>query len=213
MQIKSHDRFRHGNLPMKILLTERFKEALVFAFTLHKKQLRKGAATLPYFPHLMSVCALVVENGGDENQAIAGLLHDAIEDQAISYGGAGKLRKEIKKRFGERVLEIVNACTDAESIPKPPWRERKKAYIDSIAHEPEYARLVSLADKVHNARAILSDYRVFGESVWERFAGKKEGSLWYYRSLADVFSRQGPEPLAGELERIVSEIERLSGKV
>jgi (p)ppGpp synthase/HD superfamily hydrolase len=198
---------------MKILLTERFKEALVFAFELHKKQLRKGPAILPYFPHLMSVSALVVENGGDEKQAIAGLLHDAIEDQAISYGGADKLRKEIKKRFGERVLEIVNACTDAESIPKPPWRERKKAYIDSIAREPEYARLVSLADKVHNARAILSDYRVFGESVWERFAGKKEGSLWYYRSLADVFSRQGPEPLASELERIVSEIERLSGKV
>ena len=195
---------------MKILLTERFKQALVFAFDLHKKQLRKGPATLPYFLHLMSVSALVVENGGDENQAIAGLLHDAIEDQAISYGGADKLRKEIKKRFGERVLEIVNACTDAESIPKPPWRERKKAYIDSIAREPEYVRLVSLADKVHNARAILSDYRVYGESVWERFVGKKEGSLWYYRSLADVFSRQGPEPLAGELERIVSEIERLA---
>jgi (p)ppGpp synthase/HD superfamily hydrolase len=186
------------------MLGARFEAGLIYAFELHRRQKRKGGDT-PYFAHLMSVSGLVLENGGDEEQAIAALLHDAVEDQ----GGVATLA-EIRRRFGERVARIVEGCTDAYTIPKPPWRKRKEAYLLHLKDEPGFVRLVSLADKVHNARSILTDLQTHGVSVFERFTGGKDGTLWYYRSLAESFHGDPATGLARELERVVGEIEKLA---
>jgi (p)ppGpp synthase/HD superfamily hydrolase len=185
-------------------LSPRFREALDWAADLHRSQVRKGT-DIPYVSHLLAVASLVLEHGGDEDAAIAALLHDAAEDQ----GGAPMLR-EIRRRFGDEVAHMVEACTDAIESPKPPWRPRKEAYIAALPRKSDSARLVSAADKLHNARAILSDYRRHGEALWERFTGKRE-TLWYYRALANEFSARGPAGLAAELERTVRELERLAG--
>ena len=187
-------------------MTSRFEQALVFAAQLHKEQRRKGSG-VPYISHLLAVTALVIEHGGDEDEAIAALLHDAIEDQ-----GGPKAREEIRRRFGDRVTEIVDGCTDSETIPKPPWKERKRAYIARLGEASASVRLVSAADKLHNARSILNDYRGLGEEIWQRFAGRKAGTLWYYRSVLDVLSQAGTTPLIEELDRVVSQLERLAGK-
>ena len=184
----------------------RFEEALIFATRLHAGQVRKGTNT-PYIAHLLAVTSLVLEYGGDEDEAIAALLHDAVEDQ----GGQATL-DEIRRRFGDRVAEIVVGCTDAWTTPKPPWRERKEAYLAHLPQASASVRLVSAADKLHNARSILDDYRALGESLWSRFNGGKEGTLWYYRSLVEIFRAAGPFPLAEELDRVVSEIERLASE-
>ena len=185
-------------------LSTRFEEALTFATRLHAGQSRKGTA-IPYIAHLLAVASLVLEHDANEDEAIAALLHDAVEDQ----GGRVTL-EEIRHRFGDRVAEIVEGCTDAWTTPKPPWRERKEAFLAHLPGATTSVRLVSAADKLHNARTILSDYRALGESLWSRFHGGKEGTLWYYRSLAEVFRATGPAPLAEELDRVVSEIERLA---
>ena len=185
-------------------LGPRFQEALQFATTLHANQLRKGRQ-VPYVAHLLSVAALVLEDGGDEDQAIAGLLHDAVEDQ----GGQPTL-SEIRRRFGDKVAFIVEGCTDADTIPKPPWRERKERYIAHVRSAPPEVLRVSAADKLHNARAVLADFRDSGPSVWGRFNGARDGTLWYYRSLTDLFREAGVGPLAEELHRVVSELERLA---
>jgi (p)ppGpp synthase/HD superfamily hydrolase len=187
------------------VLTERFHKALVFAAELHADQRRKGDDRTPYIAHLLSVCALVLENGGDEDEAIAALLHDAIEDQ----GGAPTC-EAIRGAFGDRVAAIVIACSDTDETPKPPWRQRKEAYLAHLPEATPSARLVSAADKLHNARSILHDYRAVGEAIWGRFRGGKEGSLWYYRSLVTIYSQVGPSGLAGQLERVVAEIEALA---
>jgi (p)ppGpp synthase/HD superfamily hydrolase len=179
-------------------LGPRFDDALAFASRLHRGQVRKGSGT-PYIAHLMSVSALVLEHGGSEDQAIAGLLHDAAEDQ----GGAETL-EAIRARFGEAVARIVADCTDAWESPKPPWRARKRAYIAALPDKDPASLLVSLADKTHNARAILGDYRELGDALWDRFAGKKDGTLWYYHSLAAAFRQLHPGPLADELARTVA---------
>jgi (p)ppGpp synthase/HD superfamily hydrolase len=189
---------------MPPLLSQRFEDALVLATRLHARQKRKGT-NIPYIAHLMAVAGLVLENGADEDVAIAALLHDAIEDQ-----GGASTREDIRRRFGERVVEIVIGCTDAETTPKPPWRQRKEAYIEHIAHADPAVRLVSAADKLHNARAILADYRALGESLWKRFTGGKEGTLWYYRTLVETYRQAGPTPLTEEFDRVVAEIERLA---
>lgn len=151
-------------------LSTRFDEALIFASRLHAKQVRKGSG-IPYISHLLAVTALVLEHGGGEDEAIAALLHDAIEDQ-----GGDATRQEIRRRFGEVVVEIVNGCTDTDSTPKPPWRERKEAYIAHLPTATSSILLVSAADKLHNVRSILNDYRVVGEEIWQRFkAGKQIG--------------------------------------
>lgn len=183
------------------MLTTRFEEAVLYAAQLHKTQIRKGS-DIPYISHLLAVAAIVIEHGGGEEEAIAALLHDAIEDQ----GGAAT-REEIRRRFGNRVTEIVDGCTDAETIPKPPWRQRKEAYIAHVALADESVRLVSAADKLHNARAILADYRQLGDALWQLFTGHKDGTLWYYRSLVDAFKTHGETPLIRELERTVIELE------
>jgi (p)ppGpp synthase/HD superfamily hydrolase len=181
------------------VLTTRFDEAFRYARHLHQNQLRKGTA-IPYISHLMAVSALVVEHGGDENQAIAGLLHDAAEDQ----GGAATLA-EIRAKFGDAVADIVADCTDAWTEPKPPWRARKKAYLDVLLHKPQTSLLVSLADKTHNAEAILFDYRALGPALWDRFNGGADGTRWYYGELSSFFARTIPGGLSDRLSRAVQE--------
>jgi (p)ppGpp synthase/HD superfamily hydrolase len=167
--------------------------------------LRKGTQT-PYIAHLLAVAALVLEDGGDEDQAIAALLHDAVEDQ----GGVRTL-EEIQRRYGDQVAEIVVACTDAFEDPKPPWRGRKEAYLQHLAGESQAALRVSLADKVHNGRSIVRDLRNNGDEIWSRFKGGKEGTLWYYRSLLAVFQSVSHSRMAADLETIVREMEELAG--
>ncbi len=186
-----------------MILSARFEEALIFATRLHANQIRKGTG-VPYVAHLLAVASIALEHGANEDEAIAALLHDAVEDQ-----GGAPTREAIRQRFGDRVVDIVDGCTDAEVIPKPPWRERKEKYIAHIYGAPPAVRLVSAADKLHNARTILADYRVLGESLWGRFRGGKEGTLWYYRSLVDAFYATGPTPLVEELALVVVDIERL----
>jgi (p)ppGpp synthase/HD superfamily hydrolase len=187
-------------------LSSRFEEALTLATRLHAGQCRKGTDT-PYIAHLLGVASLVLEGGGGEDEAIAALLHDAVEDQ-----GDKVTLEEIRRRFGERVAAIVKGCTDATTLPKPPWRARKEAYIAHLREAPAPERLVAAADKLHNARAILADYCALGEAVWARFNGGKAGTLWYYRALVETFRAAGPTPLVEELERVVSEIERLASE-
>jgi GTP pyrophosphokinase len=188
-------------------LTARFEDALIYATRLHAAQTRKGTG-IPYISHLMSVAALVLEHGGDEDETIAGLLHDAVEDQ----GGQPTLR-EIRARFGERVASIVFACTDADVLPKPPWRQRKEAYLTHLQQADASVRLVSAADKLHNARAILADYRVLGDELWTRFNSSKAENLWYYRSLVEVLSTAGGNALVEELRRVVEELEGAVGRI
>jgi (p)ppGpp synthase/HD superfamily hydrolase len=186
------------------LLSSRFEDALVLAARLHARQRRKGSG-VPYVSHLLGVASLVLEDGGDEDQAIAALLHDAVEDQ----GGPPTL-EVIRARFGDTVAGIVLGCTDSDTIPKPPWRERKERYIAHLRHAPVAVRRVSAADKLHNARTIVADLRTVGDSIWSRFTADRDGTLWYYRSLVAVFKETGGGPLADALERVVAEMMRLS---
>ena len=187
-----------------------FEQALSFATKLHAEQVRKQT-DIPYISHLIGVSGIVLENGGTRDEAIAALLHDSIEDQSADYpGGPHALRKEIADKFGSHVLEIVEGCTDAETMPKPPWRARKEKYIEHLQVASNSIRLVSCADKLHNARAIVNDLRVMGDILWTRFTGGKDGTLWYYQSLTGTFIRLGPHKLAKELELTVSEMEKLA---
>jgi len=187
-----------------------FERALVFATRLHASQVRKET-DIPYISHLISVAGLVLENDGDRDQAIAALLHDSIEDSGMDYpGGVTALRERIAVDFGASVLAIVEGCTDAEVVPKPPWRQRKEQYVAHLESAPAEVLLVSCADKLHNARAIVADLRVMGPDLFERFSGKRDGTLWYYESLADVFGRRGPKHLAAELSRTVQTMRELA---
>jgi len=185
-------------------VSKRFIEALGYAARLHARQVRKRTGR-PYIGHLLSVTSIVIEYGGDEEMAIAALLHDAVEDQ----GGLPRLR-EIRRKFGERVARIVDGCTDSYGEPKPPWRSRKLAYLERVAEEQNDVRLVSAADKLSNARETLHELRVHGESVFEKFEGKKKGTLWYYRALVAAYRKAGTGPLIDELDRVVSELEPLA---
>ena len=181
------------------------QRAFRYAAEKHAGQTRKKTA-VPYLSHLMAVAALVLEAGGDEDMAIAALLHDVVED----CGGMPRLR-EVRKQFGTRVAKIVEGCTDAYVVPKPEWLERKKNYLREVKHADAETRLVSAADKLHNVRTILADYRQVGESIWKRFSGKKEGALWYYRALSDEYQRRSRNRITGELEIAVAELERAAG--
>ncbi len=174
---------------------------------LHAEQKRKGSDDIPYIAHLLSVAALVLEEGGTEDEAIAALLHDTIEDQ-----GGPIARAAIEFRFGERVTEIVDGCTDAETTPKPPWKKRKRQYIENIPHVSSEVLRVSLADKLHNARSTLRELRRIGNKVWDRFnpEASKDDQLKHYRALVDAFrDAGGPAVMVDELERVVTEIEEL----
>src|SRR5215469_443635 len=188
-----------------VKLGPRFLRAFEFAAQSHAGQTRK-ASTIPYIAHLMGVASLVLEAGGDEDLAIAALLHDVVED----CGGAPML-KEVRRRFGQRVADIVDGCTDAYVVPKPPWRERKESYIRRLKKENADTRLVSAADKLNNIRSILSDYRALGESVWSRFNGGRDGTLWYYRTLRDEFLRKDKNRVTVDLDLAVKELELMTG--
>ncbi len=179
-------------------LTSRFEQALIYALEAHRQQFRKGSQ-IPYFSHLISCAALVMESGGDEDQTIAALLHDVAEDQ-----GGNRRLDEIESLFGKRVRRIVEACSDTLESPKPPWRERKEQYIAHLSTADEDVLLVSLADKVHNLRTIYLDYQKVGDEIWDRFQGGKQGSLWYFRSLLEVFKVYYPHPMVKEFERLLN---------
>ena len=189
--------------PKRNELGKRSRRALVYATKIHAGQMRKGG-DIPYVSHLLAVSALVIEDGGSEDGAIAALLHDTVEDQ----GGAPRLRK-IRKRFGMRVARIVEGCSDTDVQPKPPWRDRKNDYIRHLKEAPPEVIRVSLADKLHNARSILGDYRLEGERPWSRFPSPDAGPLWYYRALATEFRLKTSSPMVDELEHVITELERL----
>jgi (p)ppGpp synthase/HD superfamily hydrolase len=179
---------------------DRLLDALAFAARAHDGQVRKGT-TIAYISHPMAVASLVMEDGGDEDETIAALLHDVVEDTDTTVA-------DVATRFGDRVASIVEACTDAFSKPKPPWRERKETYLERLPSHPEAWR-VSIADKLHNSRSIVVDVRRDGVGSFDRFNGGRDGTLWYYRSLADFFAQRRPGPMQHELERTVVELERL----
>jgi (p)ppGpp synthase/HD superfamily hydrolase len=187
-------------------LGARFHEALVYAAQIHAAQRRKRTAT-PYIAHLLGVTSIVLEHGGDEDEAIGALLHDAVEDQ----GGQPRL-DDIRRRFGPAVAEIVAGCTDSDTTPKPPWRPRKEAYLAHLPAASRSTQLVSAADKLYNVRSIVEDYRVCGETVWQRFSGGRDGSLWYYRAVFEAFDKLPGTPLLDQLRRAVEELERLAAR-
>ncbi len=181
----------------------RFADAVAYAARLHRDQARK-ATDVPYLSHPLAVASLVLEDGGDEDEAIAALLHDALEDQAERTSP-----EEIRRRFGATVARIVLGCSETTGGPRPPWPQRKRTSLEHLATaEPDVVR-VSLADKLHNARAVVGDYRRLGEALWDRFNADREAQLWYYRSLAAVFAGRSDSPMADELGRLVAELEDL----
>jgi (p)ppGpp synthase/HD superfamily hydrolase len=187
-----------------IRLSARFEQAFSLASRLHAGQTRKDSP-IPYIAHLLGVTALVIEDGGSEDEAIAALLHDAPEDQ----GGLETLAT-IEARFGPDVARIVAACSDTFEKPKPPWRERKQAHLARLADaEPDTCR-VMLADKLYNARTLINDLHREGEAAWDKFNGGKQGTLWYYREMHALLSAKLPGELADQLGRVIEEIERLS---
>ena len=187
------------------ILSPRFEEALVYAAQLHADQLRKGTK-VPHIAHLLGVASIVLEHGGNEDEAIAALLHDAVEDQ-----GGDATRQQIRRRFGDEVTKIVDGCTDSDVLPKPPWKSRKRVHIAHLGGASRSILLVSAADKLDNARAIVADYRSLGEALWDRFTADKEGMLWYYRSLVGVYRQAGSNTaLVDELDRVVAKVEQLA---
>ncbi|MFY9559786.1 MAG: HD domain-containing protein [Terriglobales bacterium] len=181
------------------------QRAFRYAAEKHAGQTRKQSA-VPYLSHLMAVASLVLEGGGDEDMAIAALLHDVVED----CGGMPRLR-EVRRLFGARVAKIVEGCTDSFSNPKLEWVVRKNEYLQRLKHEDHETRLVSASDKLHNVRTVVADYRQDGESIWKRFSGGREGTLWYYRALSDEFQRRKPNRITRELAIAVQELEKAVG--
>ncbi len=186
-------------------LTGQFSKALVYAELKHHNQVRKGG-DIPYLGHLLSVAGLVINDGGSEDQAIAALLHDCVEDA----GGPPTL-DEIRKNFGEDVARIVRECSDTDEKPKPPWRERKSAYVNHLAEVSQDTLLVSVADKLDNARSMLRDYHEHGPTLWERFTVKNSNDhFWYYDGLLKAYRKRGLDSwMVDELDRVVNELKRL----
>ena len=191
------------------LLDAEFLRAFEYALRKHRNQKKKGSR-IPYIEHLMGVCSVVLHYGGGQDEAIAALLHDVVEDQ-----GGKPVQAEILREFGPRVAHLVDGCTDCDTTPKPPWRERKANYIRHLPSADAGVRLVSAADKLHKSRAILADYRKVGEQVWNRFQGGREGTLWYYDELVKAFRSAPPDPrvdpLVNELDRVVRALHREAG--
>jgi len=186
---------------LKNPLSARFDRALQLAHDLHRRQPRKKS-DVPYIAHLLAVTAIVLESDGDEDTAIAALLHDAVEDQ----GGQPTLDR-ICREFGERVARIVHECSDADGEPKPPWRFRKQHYLQALPHKSKEALLVSFGDKIHNCRSIVRDLRRYGAPVWNRFEGGRDGTLWYYRELLEKLPR---EPYASLYDEFAATVHALN---
>ena len=180
------------------MLTDRYKSALDYALRVHAQHTRKGG-TIPYFSHLIGVSSLVLEYGGDEDQAIAGLLHDVIEDFGVKH------RPIIQSKFGDAVLKIVMDCTDSTGSEKSEWKSRKQAYLASLDDKADCSLLVSCCDKLHNARSIDRDFTNLGEELWERFSPNKSDIAWYYRALTDKFLHR-KIPAAKELKSVVDSV-------
>lgn len=198
------------------VLSERFGEALSMAVGLHRRQRRKGGS-IPYAAHLLAVASIVLEHGGTEDEAIAALLHDAVEDQA--QGKPEELKAEIERRFGKPVLDIVLGCTDTEEYEyaddpeekKDTWEQRKRQYIEHLADASESVLLVSLADKSHNARSIVRDHKAIGDKLWPRFNSDKEKILWYYEGLVEAFRSRANVMLFEEFEATVKQLRAAVG--
>lgn len=193
--------------------SERFSSAILFACNLHRDQVRKTSG-VPYIGHLLGVASLVIEHGGDENEAIAAVLHDAVEDQ-----GGKDTRRKIMEMFGDAVVSIIDGCTDTDETPKPPWKERKQKYIAHLASATESQILVCAADKLYNLRMTLDDFRFVGDNAFVAFKGGKEGTLWYYRAVYEALRRRYGETMSrtrnigrllDELERVLLATERLA---
>ena len=187
-----------------MLLSPRFTSALVYATELHQEQQRKVSG-VPYVAHLLRVAGIVLEYGGNEDEAIAALLHDAVEDQ-----GGMPVLDEIRRRFGDTVASTVLGCSDAHARPKPPWRDRKQAHVDHVRAASPSIRLVVAADKLDNARSLLREYRIRGESLWNFFHGGRDGTLWYYDAMLAMLKDVDLTPLVEELERTLAEIRRIA---
>jgi len=187
-------------------LSSRFKTALSLAAGLHAQQRRKVFGE-PYVAHLLEVTARALEYGADEDEAIAALLHDAIEDQ-----GGAQTREEIRGRFGDRVVEIVDGCTDTDMHPKPPWRQRKEAHVAHVRTASPSVRLIVACDKIINGWSLVRAHRRVGESVWSHFQGGRDGTLWYYRAMADALQSHGISPWVEELRQVVDCLERLAAE-
>jgi (p)ppGpp synthase/HD superfamily hydrolase len=185
-----------------VVFSSRLVEAFEFALHLHRSQRRKGSES-PYFIHLMAVAAIVGEYGGDEQQVIAALLHDAVEDQ-----GGQETLAEIHRRFGEDVAEYVAACSDADTDPKPPWLERKRQFLKTIATAPSKVKLIVAADKLHNVRSIVNDLHQVGNDVWLRFRGGRQDTLWYYGEVVRALTSGWSHPILRELAEAVDKLQR-----
>ncbi|MEO7858966.1 MAG: HD domain-containing protein, partial [Nitrospirales bacterium] len=196
-----HDQSRGGRR-MTPILTGRFEEALIFVAHLHAAQCRKGTKT-PYLAHLMAVASLVITHGGDEDEAIASLLHDAVEDR-----GGPPTFEMIRARFGERVAAIVDGCTDTDVVPKPPWQERKERYLKRLASASRSVKLVAAADKLDNVRSIVADHRIHGPDLWKRFNAGPDDQKWFYRSCMTAL-HGSPASIYTELEAAVRQLEQL----
>jgi len=187
-----------------MLLSPRFNSALIYAAELHQEQERKVSGS-PYLGHLLRVAGIVLEYGGNEDEAIGALLHDAVEDQ-----GGMPVLEEIRRRFGEAVAETVLGCSDAQARPKPPWQQRKQAHVDHVRSASPAVRMVVAADKLDNARSLLREYRIRGESLWNFFHGGRSGTLWYYDAMLAALKDAGVSPLVEELERTLAEIRTIA---
>src|SRR5215213_6754497 len=176
-----------------------FENALKYASRLHADQPRKGSHA-PYISHLLAVAAIVLEHGGTEKEAIAALLHDAVEDQ-----GGQKTLSKIRRRYGKRVARIVAACSDTDELPKPPWRERKEAFVERLRTEPYSVRLVVAADKLHNVRDVLRNFRIHGDDLWLQFKGGRDGMIWYYRAVVGALS-EAATPEEQQLNALIEDL-------
>lgn len=185
----------------------KFERGLVCAHRWHQQQRRKGDPPTPYIAHLLGVASNVIEAGGTEEEAVAALLHDAVEDQ----GGQQRLQ-QIQELFGDEVARLVAACSDRIEAPAPPWRERKETYIQKLSKAGLSVRRIAVADKLYNARSIIRDYRRVGPEVWERFRAGSGEVRWYYRALGEALEVAPPDPLESwvqEFRQVIEQMQKL----
>jgi (p)ppGpp synthase/HD superfamily hydrolase len=187
-----------------VVLSEHFDRALQYISVVHAGQSRKRS-DVPLLAHLLGVASIVMDYGATEDETIAALLHDSTEQA----GGVGRL-EDIRRRFGDNIAKIVEACSESVISPAPPWRARKAAFIASLPRASNSVRLVCAADKLYNARSLLQDLRAIGNAAWEPVSGGKECTLWYYRCLVQAFKTGGVNPLIEELDRTVAQIEQIA---
>jgi (p)ppGpp synthase/HD superfamily hydrolase len=194
---------------MALTATDRFASAMGYAWQVHHGQRRKGTG-IPYIAHILGVTAIAMEYGADEDQSIAALLHDAAED-----GGGEATLAEIRARFGDAVGDIVLGCSDSlveDPEDKLPWQARKENYLAHLENASASVCLVAAADKLHNVRSIIRDYQEHGEAIWDRFQGKRDGTLWYYETVAHTLARRYHSQLTKDLQRAVDELLEITNK-